>query len=96
MNDRGHQRAVLRGLRAQEREKEEGEMPLPKEALRELFDVLDGALATPCDHSMRFTMEFIRTRHLSPETILPWLNSYGGYCDCEVLTNVESHWGDRL
>ena len=23
-----------------------------------------------------------------------WLRSNGGYCDCEVLANVEQHWQD--
>jgi hypothetical protein len=26
-------------------------------------------------------------------TVIPWLREQGGYCDCEVLANVEERWG---
>jgi len=67
-------------------------MPLSKEDLAALFDHLDAALADGCDHTPRLTCEFLRARQLPQAPILEWLASYGGYCDCEVLANVEDAW----
>ena len=71
---------------------EEARMPISRPQLRDLFTQLDGALAEGCDHTSRFTEGFLRSRGLSEATILRWLRQYGGYCDCEVLANVEERW----
>jgi hypothetical protein len=67
-------------------------MPISRPHLAELFAHLDGALKEGCDHTSRFTVAFLRSRGLPEATILPWLQDYGGYCDCEVLANVEERW----
>lgn len=86
-------RKLLRqGVEKNASAKEEASMPLSKQQLTELFDHLDSALAKGCDHTLRFTQEFLRSRALSESTLIPWLGEYGGYCDCEVLANVEEHW----
>ena len=66
------------------------------EELRDLFDWLDRKGAPPCDRTARETKAFLAARGLDEQRVIPWLQSYGGYCDCEVLANVESTWGDRL
>jgi hypothetical protein len=86
-------RKLLReGVEKNARAEEEANMPLSKQQLTELFDHLDSALAEGCDHTLRFTQAFLRSRALSESTVIPWLGEYGGYCDCEVLANVEEHW----
>lgn len=75
------------------RAKEEARMPISMAQLSELFDHLDVALAEGCDHTMRFTVAYLRSHRLSEDLIVPWLQEYGGYCDCEVLANVEERWG---
>ncbi|KAF1699784.1 DUF2695 domain-containing protein [Pseudoxanthomonas suwonensis] len=57
-----------------------------------MFDHLEDALADGCDHSLRFTRQFLASRGIEPDRVLPWLEEHGGYCDCEVLANVEEHW----
>ena len=42
---------------------------------------------------MRLTQQFLASRSILPESVIPWLGRYGGYCDCEVLDNVEERWG---
>ncbi|MBD7923165.1 DUF2695 domain-containing protein [Xanthomonas sp. Sa3BUA13] len=54
-----------------------------------MFEYLDGALSVGCDHSLRFTRRFLQDHDLPEAAILPWLGEYGGFCDCEVLANVE-------
>ena len=67
-------------------------MPLSKEELRGLFEYLDSEGASGCDHTAKKTLSYLRTRSLDPERIVPWLQELGGYCDCEVLANVEQQF----
>jgi len=62
--------------------------------LRELFDHLDREGAPPCDHTLRETEAFLRSRGLNVERVLPWLREHGGYCDCEVIYNVDDKFGE--
>ena len=67
---------------------------MPKHHLKELFDFLDREGASPCDHTLRETIEFLRERDLDVGRIVPWLQEHGGYCDCEVIYNVEDIFGE--
>jgi hypothetical protein len=31
----------------------------------------------------------LHERRLEPQSVLPWLAEQGGYCDCEVLANLD-------
>lgn len=33
---------------------------------------------------------------MDPESIAPWLNYHGGFCDCEVVGNVYDDVGDLV
>lgn len=78
-----------------QRASEEAGLPVPKETLWALFDYLDESLTDGCDHSLRLTEQFLISRKIQPELIVPWLGKYGGFCDCEVLFNVEDRWGKQ-
>ena len=67
-------------------------MPISQRDLSDLFNHLDLALVSGCDHSLRFTQQFLQARNLPEAGILCWLGEQGGYCDCEVLGNVEQEW----
>ena len=67
-------------------------MPISQDQLAQLFDYLDGALSAGCDRSLRLTRHFLQDHDLPEATIIPWLGEYGGFCDCEVLANVEQEW----
>jgi hypothetical protein len=86
-------KALRREAEERARADEEARMPMSKAQLAELFDHLDVALGKGCDHTLRFTRAFLSGHDLSEAAIVPWLAEYGGYCDCEVLANVEEHWG---
>ncbi|MBO9829518.1 DUF2695 domain-containing protein [Xanthomonas sp. A2111] len=51
------------------------------------------SLAVGCDHSLRLTEQFLESREIRPELLVAWLGEYGGFCNCEVLSNVEERWG---
>ncbi|MEO6906992.1 MAG: DUF2695 domain-containing protein [Abditibacteriaceae bacterium] len=84
---------LVREAARREQASAEARMPISKANLTELFDYLDSALEAGCDHSLRFTLAFLQAQELPSTAIIPWLGEYGGHCDCEVLANVEDHWG---
>ena len=87
-------KALRRKIDRVERAKEEATLPVNRVQLVALFDHLDIALVDGCDHSLRLTTEFLNSRGLPVATVIPWLRDQGGYCDCEVLANVEERWGN--
>jgi len=72
-------------------------MPISFSDLGALFDYLDVKLGEEgCDHTARMTTAFLKQKDIETEIVIPWLQEYGGYCDCEVLANVEESWGDEI
>jgi hypothetical protein len=45
---------------------------------------------------MRFTTDFLRKRGLDVARVVSWLRDHGGYCDCEVLANVEDEFSEII
>ena len=65
-------------------------LPADAQTLKALFDHVDSRLeSTECDNSLQHTLDFIKTRSLPEANFIAWLEENGGYCDCEVLANVE-------
>jgi len=72
-------------------------MPISFTHLAALFDHLDEVFGNEgCDHTPKFTKAFLKSRNLDVEKILPWLEEHGGYCDCEVIANVEEKWESEI
>jgi hypothetical protein len=87
-------KAKLRAWREQQEQELRDSIPMPRSDLRALFDFLDRDAAPPCDHTLRETISFLRQRNLEIERVVPWLQNHGGYCDCEVVYNVEEKFQD--
>ena len=65
-------------------------MPLTRTEFRALCEWVEARLKQEgCDHSFRYTEAFLLNRGLPVRDILDWLRKEGGYCDCEVIANVE-------
>jgi hypothetical protein len=66
------------------------ELSLSPEQLRDLGSHLEATLAgSPCDHTSRVTRAWLESQGLATDgKVLNALRDRGGYCDCEVLTNV--------
>lgn len=76
-----------------ERERFLESLPAKKEEIEDLFDYLDRRLKDEsCVHNLRFTMQFLMEKRLNMPKVMSWLNENGGYCDCEVLENIEKQW----
>lgn len=91
-SEQERRKALTRAITESARATAISAMPISQENLTALFDHLDIALAAGCDHSLKLTRSFLQSRSLPEATIIPWLGEYGGYCDCEVLANVEQEW----
>lgn len=89
MSSKDKKRELKAAFKAKELEVLEASMPLSIEALRGLFDYLDNALESGCDHTAEKTLAYLSSRSLDPDAVVPWLRELGGYCDCEILANVE-------
>ena len=92
MSNKDRKRELKAAFKAKELEVLEASMPLSKEELRGLFEYLESVEATGCDHTAKKTLSYLRSRSLDTERIVPWLQKLGGYCDCEVLANVEQQF----
>jgi hypothetical protein len=70
--------------------------PLSDELLESLFKFVETSVdANGCDHSRRFTEKWLGLNKVSPESVLRWLESNGGFCDCEVIFNAMQHWREN-
>lgn len=85
-------------LKAQFKQNEQNNLiaslPLPIDDLKELLTFLNRENVPACDHTLRESIEFLNSRNLDTEKVIPWLNEHGGYCDCEVIFNVYDDVGD--
>ena len=84
-------KAALHALRQKAVLEFEQSLPVSRGLFKELFDFLDLELGRQgCDHSLRLTQSFFQTAGVENfSAVKNWLASRGGYCDCEVLGNVE-------
>jgi hypothetical protein len=87
---------LKKAWKQQERQKIVTSIPMPHQELCGLFDHLDKEIESGCDHTLRLTTAFLQKRGLDVERIIPWLREHGGYCDCEVLANVEDKFGEII
>jgi hypothetical protein len=85
---------LKKAWREQEKQKLVASIPISHADLKELFDFLDRENPPPCDHTLRETMKFLEKKGLSVERVVSWLREHGGYCDCEVIFNVEDKFGE--
>jgi len=88
--------ALKKAWREQENQKLLASLPMSQADLRELFDYLDRPEASPCDHTLKDTVQFLERKKIDVERAVSWLREHGGYCDCEVLGNVEDEFRDLI
>ena len=69
-------------------------LPMEEKSFSVLFDYLEKVLQEcPCDHTLRYTTHFLTENKVCDiEKVISWLTSHGGYCDCEVLCNIEEQF----
>jgi len=88
-----HNNELKKAWKLNERKKLIDSIPISHENLRDLFNHLDRG-GIECDHTLKETIEFLKSRNLDASKVVPWLNEYGGFCDCEVIYNVDEKFGE--
>jgi hypothetical protein len=86
--DKQQRKALVKSWKDAERARVLSAMPMTSEQLHQLLDYLDANLKS-CDHTTKLTAIFLQVENLEREKVLSWLAEHGGYCDCEVLANLE-------
>ncbi|WP_406072088.1 DUF2695 domain-containing protein [Micromonospora sp. NBC_01638] len=67
-------------------------MPIDRDRLTALVDFVDGHVAAEgCDHTRRFSERWAREQGIDWEFLRRGLDEFGGFCDCEVVMNCDSH-----
>ena len=88
--ERAKRKQLTHSLRDKNRQRVRDELPAPILVLKELFNFLDQQLSSDaCDHTFRFTRQFIERNVLNEDRLMDWSRENGGHCDCEMLNNVE-------
>ncbi len=88
--DEERKRDLKRAYRAQEHAAARTAMTLDEGLLVRLLDHLDAGLTTgACDHTLRLTRAWAAENGVDADALAGSVAQFGGYCDCEVLANVD-------
>ena len=87
--DDQEKRDARRAYKDAERLRAREAMVLDEGRLSDLIAYLDELAEEGCDHALRFTERWAAARGLESPGLVESLAHVGGYCDCEVLANVE-------
>ena len=81
-------KALKKQVAQRQLDQEIAAMPMDASQLCGLMDALDQGLEK-CDHRSSLTEAYLGAQGLDLEPCLAWLRGKGGYCDCEVLANLD-------
>ena len=83
----------LAQLNGDELEKYLDDLPATKNQFDRLFDYIESRLeSSPCDHTSRYTMQFIMQNMMDFGKVSNWLSRNGGYCDCKIMEEIAPLW----
>jgi hypothetical protein len=89
-DEKARRKQMLHAVRDDARQKVRESLPIAVPVLKALFNYVDSQLdSAECDHTLRQVRDFLRSRELSEEAVVGWLENNGGYCDCEAVMNAE-------
>lgn len=88
--DKKNKKELVKKYAKSQKDEFNNSLPFIKDLFEELFGYLDETLETyGCDDTLKYTIEFLNKNELPLENSIEWLNENGGFCDCEVLANIE-------
>jgi hypothetical protein len=83
----------LQQMSGEELEEFLAKLPAGRYDVEDLFDFLEDKLeTTECNHSLRFSMQYIMENRLDFPKLTAWLQQNGGYCDCKVMEQIAPAW----
>lgn len=84
---------IMAQLSGEELERHLLKLPAKKEQFDDLFNYLENKLAAhECDHTSRFTMQYLMQKMMDFPKVSAWLSQQGGYCDCRILEEIAIPW----
>jgi len=94
MTDKARRKQIRDELRLKAQEIFEAGLPMSRENFKCLFDGLDSVLeAESCNDDHTLTVRYLNSIGVTNVAeVLVWLMDSGGFCDCEVLANVEEQF----
>jgi hypothetical protein len=88
--DKKKKKALKNAARNAERQALKELLPASPMVLSSLFEFLDRQLpGDPCQRDLRLTGQWCRVNNLEEAKVFAWTKANGGFCDCEVLANVQ-------
>ena len=90
-DEKERRKQILGELKQKQQQEFEQGLPMDRAIFEKLFDYLDSELEeNDCDDTTKLTTAFLEKNKIANiENALNWLADHGGYCDCEILANVE-------
>ena len=72
----------------------ESSLPMSRDTFKILFDYLDMELTEKnCNDTNSLNKAFLlQSKIENVDEVLEWLAEHSGYCDCEILANVEQQF----
>ena len=72
-------------------------LPDEQETISELLNYLEDHLYDEeCNHSLRYSMQYMMEKNLNFPKLTGWLNDNGGYCDCKVMEQIAPEWRKKF
>ena len=89
--EKSKRKEILKAIKEKELAEFRRNLPMPGDKFIQLFELLDAELhAQGCDHSLKLTEQILSNVEVKDVlNVLAWLEEQDGYCDCEVMMNVE-------
>lgn len=88
--EKDRQKQLKAELKRKEKENFLNSLPMSTDRFEELYNYLDEQLQQEgCDDTLSLTESYLDEQGIEHEKVVSWLEENGGYCDCEVLANVE-------
>ncbi len=84
---------IMAELNGEELERHLKKLPATKEQFDSLFNYLEVKLeSNECDHTSRFTMQYLMQKMMDFGKVSGWLSLNGGYCDCKITEEIAKPW----
>lgn len=93
-SEKDRRKQIMGDLKKKADQEFESTLPMDREHFKKLFDYLDKELSDKnCDDTNSLTKIFLLQSNIqNVDEVLEWLAKHSGYCDCEILANVEEQF----
>ena len=89
--EKSKRKEILKAIKEKELAEFRRKLPMSEDKFVRLFELLDAELhAHGCDRSLKLTEQILSNLEVKDVlSVLARLEEQGGYCDCEVMMNIE-------